>query len=402
MASFRYKAVNEAGSVVVGTLVADSEADARARLREMRLFPERLERGGRPLGRLVDRLPGARLKAATQVTVFTRQLAVLLGAGVPLVDALDVLARQTEHRRLAEALSEIREAVNAGASFAGTLAEYPLFFDRAYVGMVASGERTGTLDMVLERLAEFLERRRVLRTRISTAFIYPTILVAAVLGLVGFLSGYVVPRISPLLRQQGRPLPLSSAVLFWAGDLVQAYGWMAILGGACVLLVAPWVRRSARGGALLDRLILRAPLFGPIVRKGLLSRFAMTLSALLRTGVPAAEALGTLAELAPNTVLASEVSRIHAGVLQGKEISGQMLSSRLFPPMMSYMVAVGERSGTLAEVLEHVSRAYDLEVEVACRRMLAVLEPVLVLAMAAVVGFVALSLMMALLELSHI
>ena len=222
------------------------------------------------------------------------------------------------------------------------------------------------------------------------------------LGLLAFLSGYVVPRISPLLRQQGRPLPLSSALLFWIGDAVQAYGWVVLVAAVFIIGMAAWVRRTARGGAMLDRLILRVPLFGPIVRKSLVSRFAMSLAALLRAGVPAAEALGTFTELTSNTVLASEISRIQDGILQGKDISGQMLAGRLFPPMVSYMVAVGERSGTLAEVLEHVSRAYDFDVEVASRRMLASLEPVLVLVMAGVVGFIAMSLMLAILQLSHI
>jgi len=400
MASFRYKAVNESGALVAGTLVADSAADARARLREMRLFPERVDRVKRIAGRLLDWLPGRRVQAAVHVAVFTRQCAVLLASGVQIVDALGVLAEQCEHASLAAALSEIREAVNSGNSFAEGLAAYPQFFDRPYVGMVASGEKSGTMDVVFERLAGFLERRRMMQSKISTALIYPAILVVMVVGLLAFLSGVVVPQIAPLLEQHNRPLPLSTWLLFQVGGIVRNYGWVFVPALVAVFGGLALVRRTRRGSRLMDSEILRIPLIGKMMRKSLVSRFAMSFGTLLRTGVPALEALEMLVGLTPNAAFAAEITRIRTDVTEGKEISGRMHTSRVFPPMVGYMVAVGERSGNLAEVLEHVAEAYDREVELESRRMLAVLEPALVLVMAGVVGFIAMSLMVTILELS--
>ena len=402
MASFRYRAVNESGALVSGVVLADTPTDARTRLRRMRLFPEHVEPTGRPAARLVDLLPGARVRAAQQVAIFTRECAVLLASGVPIVEAVEVLARQVEHRRLSEALLEIRESVNAGSSFADALAAYPRFFDRSYIEMVASGEKSGTMDVVFSRLADFLERRRLMRSKVSTAFIYPTILVLMAVGLLLFLSGVVVPMMKPLLAQHEGALPLSTYALFALADFVRNYVWMLAPIALAVLVALAAVRRSKRGRRFLDAAILRLPLVGGLVRKGLVSRFGMSFATLLRTGVPALEALETLSVLTPNAAFAAEIAEIREDVVAGKDISSRMRGSRLFPPMVGYMVAVGERSGNLAEVLEHVSTAYDAEVEIASRRMLAVLEPILVLAVAAVVGFIAMSLMVTILELSNI
>ena len=402
MASFRYKALNESGAPVAGTLVADSAGEARARLREMRLFPERIVRAERAVPRLLVRyLPGARWKARERATLFTRQCAVLLATGVPIVEALDVLARQAEDRAFSLVLLEIREAVNAGASFADALAGYPHLFDRSYVGMVASGEKSGALDAVFSRLADFLERRRLMHAKLSTAFIYPAILVAMVFGLLLFLSGVVVPQISPLLEQHNRPLPLTTWLLFRLGDLVRGYGWTILPAAVAVIVALGWARRTRRGRHALDSLALRVPLIGQVVRKSLVSRFAMSFATLLRTGIPALEGLEVLGSLTPNAVFAAEIAQIRDAVIEGKDMSSRISGSKLFPPMVGYMVAVGERSGNLAEVLEHVSNAYDLEVEITSRRMLAVLEPVLILIMAGVVGFIAMSLMITILELSR-
>ena len=402
MASFRYKAVDEKGAAVAGVLVADTPEDARARLRQMRLFPERVEPVGRSAARWSERLPGARVRNAAAVAILTRQCAVLLASGVPLTDALQLLARQTEHKGLALALVEIWESVNAGRSFGDALSTYPQFFDRSYVGMIASGERSGTMDVVLLRLAEFLERRRMMQSRVSTAFIYPAILVAMVIALLTFLSVYVLPTIEPLLKQTRRPLPLSTELLFIIGAGIKSAGpWLVLLLGIAVGVFLAVRRRPAVQNAL-DLALLRVPLFGRIWLKSLVARLTMSFSTLLRTGVPAVEALEVLQGMAPNAALREELASVRADVVEGKEISARLGQSRFFPPMVGYMVAVGERSGNLADVLEHVSNAYDQEVEIASRRLLAILEPALVLVMAGVVGFIAMSLMVTILELSHI
>ncbi len=402
MASFRYRAVDESGAVITGTVTADSRADAREQLRRLRLFPERVEAAGpasRGLGRL---LPSTRAGAAQHVAVFTRQCAVLLRSGVPVVEALQVLAEQADDRRLSRALLEIRESVNAGRPFADALAEHPQFFDRAYVAMVASGERSGMMDAVFARLADFLEKRRLMLARVSTALIYPAFLVLMALGLLAFLSAVVVPMLQPLLATHEGALPLTTHVLFAVSDFVRAYIWLALPAVVLAAAALGLLKRTDSGRRLLDAAALRLPLAGRLVRKALIARFSMSFATLLRTGVPASEALETLSALTPNALLAAEIARIRQHVMEGKDISARMRESRLFPPMVSYMAAVGERSGNLSEVLEQVADSYAVEVEIAARRILAVLEPTLILVMAAAVGFIAMSLMITILELSNI
>jgi type II secretory pathway component PulF len=401
MPGYRYKAIDESGAAVGGTLVADSPEDARERLRRMRLFPESVLAAGKPSGGWLARLPSSRARAAAQTAVFTRQFAVLLASGVPAVDALRVLADQTEYRPLANVLHECAEAAAGGTSLAVALAEYPRFFDRAYIGMVGSGEKSGALDAVFVRLADFLERRRLMQSRVSTALIYPTLLLAMVVALLVFLSGFVVPNIKPLLERRNQPLPLMTQILFFMGDLAHGWWWTLPAGIAAALLLLGWARRS-RARETLDALMFRAPLMGGIWLKSIVSRFAISFSTLLRTGVPAVEALEALEGIISNAAFAREIRRLRMDVIEGKDISGGLRESRLFPPMVGYMIAVGERSGNLADVLENLSRANDTEVEIASRRLLAMLEPALILIMAGVVGFIAMAMMVTVLEISRI
>jgi len=402
MPAFRYRAVDESGALVRGVLVADTPADARMRIRRMRCFPESVEPTGGTRAGLLDLLPGSRARCAQAVTLFTRQCGILLTSGVPLVEALDVLARQAEQRRFAETLLEIREAVNAGSSFADALAAYPLYFDRSFIETAAAAEKSGTLDAAMMRLADFLERRQALRARLSTALIYPAILLVMTVGLLLFLSAVLVPMLAPLLRQHQGALPLTTVILLAVCNGVRRWIAVVLLVPVVVALALLAVRRTPRGRLFLDRLVLRIPLAGGMIVKSYISRVSMSLATLLRTGVPALEALETISGVTPNAAYAQELGRIREAVLEGRDISAEMERSRIFPPMMAVMVAVGERSGNLAEVLEHVSRACDLELEIASRRLLAILEPVLVLVMAGVVGFIAMSLMTTIMELSRI
>jgi len=400
VASYRYKAANREGTEVAGALVADSPAEARSRLREMGLFPERIDRA--EVGaRSFDWLPGRSAKRASHVSTFTREFAVLLASGVPVVDALGVLTQQCEYAPLAAALAGTRDAVSDGRSLADGLAAHPRFFDASYVGMAASGEKGGTLEVVFARLADFLERRRTMRSKLSSSLLYPSVLVVMVIAVLMFLSGVVVPQIAPLLRGQDRPLPLATEALFAIGDFVRGYAWVVLLAPAVALVVAAILKSSPGGKRAMDRLALRIPLLGKVVRKSVVSRFAMSFGTLLEAGVPAVESLELLGDLTPNAAFAREIEEIGREVTEGRAISHRLQASSLFPPMVGYMVDVGERSGNLSQVLEHIARVYDTEVEIESRRLLAILEPALILVMALVVGFIAMSLMVTILELSN-
>jgi type II secretory pathway component PulF len=367
----------------------------------MRLFPQEVA-PARPAVSAGRWLPALRRGAPGPVAVFTRHLAVLLASGVPLAEALSVLAAQCEHRPLARALAEVQEAVSAGRSLAESLAAHQRFFDAPYAGVVASGETSGAMAETLGRLADFLERRRVVQSRLASALIYPALLVVLVVGVFAFISGWVVPMLSPLLAQRRGPLPLATWTLFRVSDLVRYQGWTVPAALAlAALAVAVW-RRTRAGRRRLDALALRLPLVGRLLLKAAVSRFAATLSMLLRTGVPAVEALAAVRPMMANAAFDQEIESIREAVVAGQDLSARMRSSALFPPMVGYVAAVGERSGALAEALERLAGAYDLEVEVAARRLLAVLEPALILALAAVIGFIAASMMITILELSRL
>ena len=400
MGDYRYRAVNDAGAVVTGNLAAGSAREARARLRRDGLFPEKVE-PVRARGGAFAWLSLGRSAGVTEVALFTRQLATLLDAGVELVDGLEALGQQCESHALARALADVEEAVRSGRAFADALAAHPRLFDRSYVGMVASGEKSGRMAFVLSRLADFLERRRLLRARLSTALIYPAILTVMIVGLLAFISGYIVPMIAPLMRRSGRPMPFTTWLLFEIGDVVRAGVWPTLAGIALLVLIIGWLRRSERVRAAQDALALRLPLLGKLLKKSLASRFSMSMAALLRSGVPALEAMAIVEGLTPNAAFARELSRIRETVSEGKDLSSGLRGSRFFLPMVGYMVAVGESSGALEDVLERVAAAYDFELEIAARRFLAVLEPALVLIMAAVVGFIAMSLILGIMQLSQ-
>ncbi len=404
MPNFRYKAVNEVGIVVDGTIVADTPSEARAKLRQSNLFPKSVK-GDTGEGEIVPtlrriHLPGS--SVAPQVAIFTRQFATLLLTGVPIVDALAVLARQTEHRHLASAIASIREAVRSGKNLSEALTAYPRYFDASYVGMVGSGEKSGTLDSVLMRLADFLDRRWMLRGRLIAAFTYPMFLIAIGLGVLLFLLTYLVPKISVLLVQQGRHLPWLTKTVFVSGTFLRDHAFLIVAVAAGLVAAGVWGARTQRGRRLLHALTLRVPLIGPLVRKSLVSRFAMSLSAILRSGVPAAEALGIVARLTPNTLFADEIENTRLDVLEGRDISERMSRSKLFPPMVGYMIAVAEKSGALSEVLEYISAQYDREVDIASKRLLAALDPLIIVFMGAVVALIVLSVILPIMEMSRL
>ncbi len=400
MPSFRYKAVDHSGQVVEGVLVADTHLDARAQLRHKNLYPESVRRAEGRGFRLSDLLPGSQQRARREVALFTRECAILLASGVSIVEALEVMARQAHDRHLSRALSEVHEAVSAGQSLADALSSHPRLFDRSYVQTIASGEESGMLNVVLKRLADFLERRQQMASQLTASLVYPCLLVCVTVGLLAFLAGYVVPMMEPLLRQHRGALPVSTRALFRVSGAVRANLWMALPAMALLGAAAAWTRLTQRGRRLLDALLLRLPLVGGLVRRSLVSRFSMSFATLLHTGVPADRALQTLAKLMPNAVFADEIARIRERVVEGGDISDGVESCSIFPPLAGYMVEVGERSGALVEVLENISAACDHEVRVGSRRLLALLEPVLILVLASVVGFIAMSLMVTILQLS--
>jgi type II secretion system protein F len=404
MPQFAYKAKKDDGSVVTGTLQAESERSALDSLGRMGVFPMEIQTEGQapataapaaaaPQGRR------RRLKAA-DVALFTRQLADLLKAGVPINRALRTLSQQTSNPELRETVLEIEKSISSGSTLHQALQKYPKVFGALYVNMVKAGEMGGFLEDVLHRLALFIEKDQELRSRVSSALAYPILLLVIGTFAVAFLMVFFIPRFSEIFKKMGDNLPIPTQIVMTVSYFFRDY-WFVVFGGLAFLIAG--IRQAAetvRGRRFLDRLRVRAPLFGDIVRKNSVSRFTRTLGTLLKSGVPILAALGIAKEAMGNVVLMDDIDEASAGVKQGRSLAEILRKSRYFPSMVVDMIAVGEEGGNLDEVLINVADSYDLQVERSIRVFVTLFEPALLLVMAALVGFIVISMLLPVFSLS--
>jgi general secretion pathway protein F len=405
MVVFRYEALARAGAQVTGVINADTEQDARLRLRARGVYITQLSklgpglRGYRFLGRLRSAVG---LRHAEQVALVTRQLATLTGAGVPLVESLAVVVEQLGTGALGIALREVRQKLTEGGRLADALAAHPLYFDGMYVGMVRAGEASGRLPVVFGALAGHMERASALRGRVTAALVYPATVAVVGLGVIAFFMHYVIPRFAGFLERADRALPVPTVVLMAVSRFVEAHLWGIALGLAGLAAGVKVLMRWERFCGWVDRGTLRLPVVGDIVRKQLTYRFAAACGTLLASGIRVREALAIVRGAIRNRVAASAVDRMLEAVSGGRDVATALAQVGFFPPMVQQMVAVGERSGQLREMLEMVAAAYDREVEIALRRLVALLEPAIIVAMAAVVGFIVIAVLLPIVELSQI
>jgi type II secretion system protein F len=402
MPQFSYKAKTGDGSVVTGTLQADNERMALDSLGRMGVFPLEIESsreeersGGEEAPRRVARRVGT-----GELALFTRQLADLLKAGVPLNRALSTLSEQTSNLDLSTTIAELGKQVSAGATLHEALGRFPKLFPGLYVSMVRAGETGGFLEECLHRLALFIEKDQELRSRIASALAYPVLLIVIGAFAIGFLMVFFIPRFSEIFRKMGDSLPLPTRIVMTVSYFFRDQ-WMFVLLGVAGLALG-WNRLGAgfAGRRFIDRLKLRIPLFGDIVRKNAVSRFTRTLGTLLKSGVSILGALAISREAMGNRVLEDDVDEAAAGVKQGRSLAEILRGSRTFPRMVVDMIAVGEEGGNLDEVLVNVADSYDLQVERAVRVFVALFEPALLLFMAALVGFIVISMLLPVFSLS--
>ena len=328
-----------------------------------------------------------------EVAIFTRQLATLLKAGIPLAEALSALAEQADNRKLQLILAGVRQRVNEGGALADALAQHPRVFPELYINMVRSGEAAGNLDAVLERLAEFLDEQIALASKVSSALTYP--IVMAVLGsiVMGILMVVVVPQIATVFEDSGKSLPWNTRLLIFAAGIAGSYWWVLIpLIAAVVFGFRRWAR-TTRGRAIVDRLALRTWVLGPLLRYVAVARFSRTLATMLSSGVPLLTALEIVKKVLNNTVLERVVEQARDTIREGESIAATLKKSGEFPSMMCHMVAVGERSGQLESMLENVAVAYERDVETKVGRLTALLSPLMIVIMGVGVGFMVFSIL---------
>jgi general secretion pathway protein F len=420
---YTWKGLNAAGKAVGGTKDADSPKGLRVVLRRDGIFvtehremlaggtkaPAKTAASGATAGgaavpfwkREIDF--GGLLQAASpqEVAVFTRQLATLLRAGIPLAEALAALSDQSDNKRFGVVLTGVRQKVNEGSSLADTLAQHPKIFPELYTNMVRSGEAAGNLDAVLARLADFLDAQHALRSKVSSAMTYPIIMIVLGSGIMGLLMVVVVPQITSIFQDQGRNLPWNTNLLISVSNALAGWWWLLlILGGLAFWAYRRWTAR-AKGRQTVDRVKLRLPLIGPLVRYVAVARFSRTLSTMLAAGVPVLNALEIVKRVLNNVVLEKVVEEARGSIREGESIAAPLRRSKQFPSMMVHMVTVGERSGQLESMLENVAVAYEREVDGKVARLTTVLSPALIVVMAVAVGFIVLSIIQPIVDMSN-
>jgi general secretion pathway protein F len=413
MPIYEYKGYDPSGGTKAGIVDADTPREARSRLRDQNVLVTELvlsevsaETSGAKAARPRTSLRRVfrfekRIKGGGALPIYTRQLATLLRSGIPLAQALGALIEQVEHRDIEVILRDVREQVVRGKSFGEALALHPRLFDDLFVNMVKAGEASGNLDSVLTRLADYRVRQQKVTGKVKTALIYPAIMLFVGAGVVIFLVNFVVPKLIAIAKARGTELPWMTRVLDWTSRFLQGNGtWLLLLIFGTwivwryVLLAQPHIR------FWYDSLKLRLPVVGELFKKQIVSRFAVTMSTLLRSGVTVLESLAIVKTILDNKLMERVLEDVRTRILEGADIATPLKKSGVFPPVVGYMVAVGEQTGQLEEMLERVAQAYEEEIETSTTRALAVLEPMLIVALAFVVGFIVISVMLPILETS--
>ena len=337
-----------------------------------------------------------------ELAALTRQLATLIGAGLPLVEALAALAEQTERAHLRRALVQIREKVTEGHAFAEALAEHSRLFSSLYVNMVRAGEASGALDVVLDRLADYSEDQARLLGKVRSALTYPAIMLVLGSSILFFLVSYVVPKVTRIFQETQQKLPTLTVALITLSSFTARWWWLMLLLVAAAAVAIRAYARTPAGRERLDRLTLRLPYVGGLVQKVALARFARTLSTLLASGIGLLPALDIVRTIVDNRVIARAIENARDAIREGQSIAPPLRESGVFPPLVVHMVAVGEQSGQLEAMLGKAADAYDSEVENAVSALTTILEPLMIVFMGLVVLFIVLAILMPIFELNRV
>lgn len=346
-------------------------------------------------------VPRRRQRVSFQdLTIMTRQLASLVSGGLTLIQAIDALIEHTENERLAIALTQVREELRGGGTFAEALAKHPRLFSPLYVSIVRAGEVSGELPRVLNWLADYMEREQTRRTQIRSALAYPILLSVVMVGALSFLLIFLVPRYAALFAEMGQTLPLPTQILLAVSGFLVRWGWAVAFSIVAIAYAYRLVRRTPRGRLITDAWKLRLPVFGRLLLKSAVGRMARALSVLLLGGVSVLEALAVVRDVIGNEVLAQALDEVRQRVREGERLADHLRRSGIFPSLLTRLAAVGEETGSLPQALTTVADTLDLEVDSSLKSIVALLEPALILLLGIVVGFVVISLLMAVFQLN--
>ncbi len=382
MPKFKWEGRVVGGSTQSGTIEAVNETVVRAQLRQQRIIPTKIKKL-RESKQIVLFKP--KVKAKT-LAIFTRQLATMIDAGLPLVQSLDILAEQEENATFKEVLIQVKDDVESGMTFAAALKKHPKAFNDLYTNMVVAGEEAGTLDIILNRLATFIEKAEALRRKVKSALMYPMIVTFVAVVVVGILMVFVIPTFEKMFREAGQQLPGLTQLVVDMSKFTRDHILIVIAGIIVLIFAIRYIRKTEKGRKAIDGLLLRFPVFGILLRKVAVARFTRTLSTLMQSGVPILDGLQLVAKTSGNKVIEDAVMEARENISSGENIAEPLARSKVFPPMVTRMISVGENTGALDQMLNKIADFYEDEVDTAVAGLTSMLEPLMIVFLGGVVG----------------
>lgn len=386
--TFKWSGKNQRGTIESGEVVAASREEVIAILRKRNITPTVIteKTAKKKLGF------GGRVKDK-DIVVFTRQFATMIDAGLPLVQALEILSTQVENKNLAKTLSIVKTDVESGSTYADALRKHPRVFSELYVNMVAAGEAGGILDTILNRLAAYIEKAMKLKKKVKGAMIYPAVVTSVAVAVLAIIMIFVVPTFSKMFASMGGTLPLPTRIIISISNFIAGIGGLLIFGIlVAIAITIAQLRKTEKGKRAIDAILLKLPIFGMILNKVAVAKFTRTLGTLISSGVPILDGLDITAKTAGNKVIEYAVMDVRKAVAEGKTLAEPLSKAKVFPPMVTHMIAVGESTGALDAMLGKIADFYDDEVDAAVSNLTAMLEPLLMVFLGTTVGFIVVAL----------
>ena len=381
--TYLWKGRSPSGELLSGEFATESKDDLVSYLRKRKIIITSVREKSKQIN---FNLPGKSRVSVKDIGVFTRQFATMINAGLPMVQCLDILSQQTEKPALREAVAKVMSDVEGGSTLAEGLARHPKIFSNLFVNMVEAGEAGGILDVILQRLATFLEKLDALQRKVKSALTYPSVVAVVALGATAFMLIFIIPTFAKMFTDFGGELPLPTQIVIAISDFLRLF-WWALAGGIVGIVIAiQRYYKTDAGRYQIDKLLLKIPVLGMVIRKGSVARFTRTLGTLISSGVPILSGLEITARTSGNRVVELAVMNTRESISQGNTIAEPLKACGVFPPMVTSMISVGEQTGALDEMLDKIANFYDDEVDSAVDALTAIIEPVMIVVMGTIVG----------------
>ena len=398
MPRYKWEGKTLRGEKRKGEMEAPDEGNVRTHLRQQNVIPTKVTAKGREVSFSL----GKQKVKQKDVAVFTRQLAVMIDAGLPLVQSLDILSIQQENKTFKEVINNIKESVEGGSTFAGALAKHPKTFDDLYTNLVVAGEEGGILDNVLNRLAVYIEKAEALKKKVKSALVYPSTIVAVAIIVVAVLMIFVIPVFDKMFSSMGHTLPLPTIIVIGISKLIKKFILLFIVALVIFVIMFKRYYNTEKGKMTIDSLVLKSPVFGILFRKVATARFSRTLSTLITSGVPILEGLTITSKTAGNKPIEYAIMKARTSISEGETIAEPLARSEVFPPMVTQMIAVGESTGSLDSMLSKIADFYEEEVDVAVATLTSLLEPLLMMFLGVTVGGVVIAMYMPIFKIASV